>query len=153
MDKMVETAFPEVAEAAGATARPRHANAERLLNGPIGATLWRLSVPNTIGFLVGSGVTVAEMWIVGRLGTSSLAALALGYPMFILMVMVSAGAVGGAMAAAVVRAIGAGHARRAEALVWHALVISLAAGVLFSLVFLIFGPAFYAALGGGHPIL
>ena len=74
---------------------PSNRNVERLLSGPIGATLLRLAAPNTIGFLVGSGVMVAEMWFVGQLGIHSLAGLALGFPMFMLMVMLSAGAMGG----------------------------------------------------------
>ncbi len=54
---------------------PTHRNVERLLTGPIGATLWRLAAPNTIGFLVGNGVAVAELWFVGQLGIHSLAGL------------------------------------------------------------------------------
>jgi putative MATE family efflux protein len=154
MSTIDDTAF------AGSAAQPRPTGAairnrtvERLLKGSIGGTLWRLAAPNTIGFLVASGVTVAEMWYVGQLGTQSLAGLALGFPMFMLMVMLSAGAMGGAMAAAVARAIGAGQPARAEALVWHALVIALVAGGMFSVVYLIIGPAFFAFLGGSGDTL
>ena len=105
---------------------PRHRNVERLLNGSIPGTLARLAAPNVIVFLLGSGVTVAEMWFVGQLGTTALAGLALGYPMFMLMMMLSAGSMGGAMAAAVARAVGAGQTRKAEDLGWHALLLALA---------------------------
>ena len=67
---------------------PTHRNVERLLTGPIGAMLWRLAAPNTIGFLVGSGVTVAEMWFVGQLGIHSPAGLALGLLGFVAAGMV-----------------------------------------------------------------
>ena len=80
---------------------PTHRNVEWLLTGPIGATLWRLAAPNTIGFLVGNGVAVAELWFVGQLGIHSLAGLALGFPMFMLMMMLSAGAEFGTMVPAV----------------------------------------------------
>ncbi|MDP6563476.1 MAG: MATE family efflux transporter [Alphaproteobacteria bacterium] len=130
----------------GAAAPHRHV--ERLLVGPIGGTLWRLSAPNIIGFVVYSGVAVAEMWYVGQLGTRALAGLALGFPMFMLMQMLSAGAVGGAIAAAVARALGAGDRDRAEALAWHALIIALAAGGLFTLIFLALGSPIYGQLGG-----
>ncbi|MFP6749833.1 MAG: MATE family efflux transporter [Alphaproteobacteria bacterium] len=127
---------------------PRHRNVERLLNGSIPGTLARLAAPNVIVFLLGSGVTVAEMWFVGQLGTTALAGLALGYPMFMLMMMLSAGSMGGAMAAAVARAVGAGQTRKAEDLGWHALLLALAGSALFALAYLFFGPAFYAFLGG-----
>ena len=140
------------AQRVASTATPNR-NVERLLTGPIGATLWRLAAPNIAGFLVASGVTVAEIWYVGQLGTQALAGLALGFPMFMLMQMLGAGAIGGAIAAAVARAVGAGDIGRAEALAWHALVIALAAGALFTVLFLIFGPAIYAALGGGGETL
>ncbi len=130
-----------------------HHNVERLLNGSIGGTLWRLAAPNIAGFLISSGITVAEIWYVGQLGIQALAGLALGFPMFMLMQMLGAGAMGGAIAAAVARAVGAGEIRRAEALAWHALVIALVAGGLFTLLFLTLGPAIYAALGGGGETL
>lgn len=136
-----------------ASTLPPHRNVERLLSGPIGATLWRLAAPNTVGFLVSSAVTVAEIWYVGQLGTQALAGLALGFPMFMLMQMLGAGAIGGAIAAAMARAIGAGDDATAEALAWHALVVALVAGTLFTAVFLTFGPAIYGALGGGGETL
>lgn len=131
----------------------RHRNVERLLHGSIPATLARLAAPNTVAFLVSSAVMVAEMWFVGQLGTTALAGLALGYPMFMLLMMLSAGAMGGAMAAAVARAVGAGDIRRAEDLGWHALVIALIAAALFTFLYLAFGPALYALLGGSGETL
>ncbi len=74
---------PEPKRTAGTASK--HRNIERLLTGPIGGTLWRLAAPNTVGFLVSSGVTVAEIWYVGQLGIQALAGLALGFPMFMLM--------------------------------------------------------------------
>lgn len=134
-------------------APPRHSNVDRLLNGPIGGTLLRLAAPNTVGFLVGSGVTVAEMWYVGQLGTTALAGLALGFPMMMLIMMLSAGAMGGAIAAAIARAMGGGNTARAEALAWHGLMIALAASALFAIAYLAFGEAFFQFLGGGGDIL
>lgn len=127
---------------------PVHQNVERLVSGSIGITLARLSAPNTIGFLVGSGVTVAELWYVGQLGTAPLAGLALGFPMFMLMMMLSAGSMGGAIAASVARASGAGNRPKADALAWHAVVIALAASLFFAILYLLLGTAFYQMLGG-----
>ncbi len=68
MSTIVDTASARSPEQQRPTdAPPPNRNVERLLTGPIGVTLWRLAAPNTIGFLVGSGVMVAEMWFVGQL--------------------------------------------------------------------------------------
>ncbi|MCR9213219.1 MAG: MATE family efflux transporter [Proteobacteria bacterium] len=128
--------------------KPVHQNVERLVSGSIGITLARLSAPNTIGFLVGSGVTVAELWYVGQLGTAPLAGLALGFPMFMLMMMLSAGSMGGAIAASVARASGAGDRRKADALAWHGVAIALIASTVLALLYLAFGPEFFYLLGG-----
>lgn len=65
-----------------------------------------------------------------------------------LLQMTSAGAMGGGIASAIARARGAGDEAAARRLVAHALVIALAAGVAFSLVFLALGRPLYALLGG-----
>ncbi|HEY5864251.1 MAG TPA: MATE family efflux transporter [Candidatus Tectomicrobia bacterium] len=72
----------------------------------------------------------------GRLGTIPLAGLALAFPMFMLMNMLGAGAIGGAVAAAIVRTVGASRHDRAQALVVHAAGIALAASSAFMVVFL-----------------
>jgi len=58
------------------------------------------------------------VWYVGQLGTRSLAALAMVFPMFMLMAMMSAGALGGAVASSVARSIGRGAIERGQALIW-----------------------------------
>ncbi len=112
-----------------------------ILTGPIASTLLRMAAPNIIGFLVMSGVTMAEMWYVGQLGTSALAGLALAFPMIMLMQMLSAGSMGGVIAATTARAIGGGQIALANRIVWHAIAVAVAASFLFSVLFLIFGPA------------
>src|SRR5204862_7405669 len=60
----------------------------------------------------------------------------------------SAGGMGGGVASAVARALGAGRRHDANALVMHAVVISVVMGGLFTLGALIWGPAAYRAMGG-----
>jgi putative MATE family efflux protein len=62
--------------------------------------------------------------------------------------MMSAGAMGGGVSAAISRALGASDLVRAHSLVQHALLIGLGAGLLYSAIFLLWGPDFYALLGG-----
>jgi Na+-driven multidrug efflux pump len=65
-----------------------------------------------------------------------------------LMQMISAGAMGGGISSAIARALGAGRRDEADALVLHALVISVALGIFFSVIMLAFGRPIYRALGG-----
>lgn len=119
-----------------------------LLDGPILPLLIRMASPNVLAFLIQSMVSVAEIWYVGRLGTLSLAGLALAYPLLMLMQMLSGGALGGAVASSVARSIGAGRLDRGEALVWHALVLALAGGGFFSALYFSSGHGILELLGG-----
>ena len=124
-----------------------------LLDAPILPTLLRLTFPNLIAMLVTALVAISETAYVGVLGTPSLAAIALVFPMIMLMQMLSAGAMGGAVSSAISRALGAGDAVRAQALALHATVIGATAGLTFSLVFIVFGSPIFQALGGRGLVL
>lgn len=132
---------------------PPNAHLQRLLNGPILPTLLRLSAPNVLAMVMTVLVGIAETYYVGRLGTTPLAAMALVFPFAMLTQMMSAGAMGGGVSAAISRALGASDVPRAQTLLMHALLIGLVAGVLYSTVFLICGPVFYQWLGGQGAVL
>ncbi|MCO4876572.1 MATE family efflux transporter [Paraburkholderia caribensis] len=121
---------------------------EAMLHGPIFKTMMRLAVP-TIGVLVAQTlVNVAETFYVSRLGTEALIGVALVFPVWMLMTMMSAGGIGGGVASAVARATGAGRHEDANALVLHTVVIAVAFGLLFSGLLIGFGSPLYKALGG-----
>lgn len=111
-----------------------------LLEAPIAPTLLRLAAPNVLVMLAQAGVGLIETYFVGKLGTDALAGMALVFPVVMLMQMTSAGAMGGGIASAIARALGAGRRADANTLVFHALVI---AGV-FALIFTV------AVVGGGR---
>ena len=119
-----------------------------LLHGAIVPTLLRLAWPNILVMLAQASTGLIETWWVSRLGTDALAGMALVFPVFMMMQMLSAGAVGGGIASAVARALGAGRRDDADALVLHALVVNLMIGAAFSVLVLAFGRPLYAALGG-----
>jgi putative MATE family efflux protein len=127
--------------------------AQSLLEQPIASTLARLATPNILSMLASTAVGITESWYVGRLGTQALAGLALVFPMFMLMNMLAAGALGGAIAAAVARALGAGQPERAQALTLHAVCIALVASGLFMALFLLGSTSIYAALGASGTVL
>ncbi|MEQ9002124.1 MAG: MATE family efflux transporter [Pseudomonadales bacterium] len=124
----------------------------RLLEAPPLPLLLRMATPNALAFLVQASVSMAEIAFVGRLGTEPLAALALMFPGLMLMQMLSNGAVGGAVASAVARALGAGDRSRAEALVWHALAIAVVAGLGFAVAYFAAGPALLARFGASPAV-
>src|SRR6266481_3069271 len=130
---------------------PRVKNA--LLDGPILRTLLWLAWPNVIALSAGTCVVIAETSYIGRLGVESLAAMALVFPCVILTMTMSGGAMGGGVASAVARAIGAGDIDRASTLAAHALLIGICFGLVFMLGMLIFGPALLELLGGRGNVL
>ena len=119
-----------------------------LLHAPIAPTLARLAAPGIVLALFQTAVSVADTYFVGRLGTESLAGLALVFPMVMLLQMASAGAMGGGVSSAVARALGAGSHDAARELVVHALVIAVGAGLAFTLLLLGLGRGLYGLLGG-----
>jgi Na+-driven multidrug efflux pump len=124
---------------------PAHA---QLLEGPIAPTLLRLGAPNVLLMLAQAAAGLIETWFVGKLGTDALAGMALVFPAVMLMQMMSAGAMGGGIASAIARALGARRGDDANALVFHALVIAVLFGAVFTAVLLVFGRALYARMGG-----
>ena len=124
------------------------ARQQQLLAGPILPTLLRFALPNMAAMLATALAAIAETGFVGSMGVSSLAGMALVFPMVMLQQMLSAGAMGGGVSSAVSRALGAGDTARANALAVHAMWIGLAAGLLSTAAMLAFGPALYALLGG-----
>ena len=122
--------------------------ADPLLTAPILPTLVRFALPNMGAMLATALAAIAETAYVGKLGVASLAGMALAFPMVMLQLMLSGGAMGGGVSSAVSRAFGAGDGTRANALAVHAMWIGLSAGALYTVLMLALGPAMYAALGG-----
>lgn len=124
-----------------------------LLHGPILPTLVRLAVPNVFAMAAATAVGIGETVYVGLLGKTALAAMALVFPLVMLMQMFSAGAMGGGVSSAIARALGAGQPARAQALALHAVCIGLTAGLVFTVLLMVFGPAVFHALGGRGEVL
>lgn len=141
------------AEKARKTIAAGQARAEMLRNGPILSTLARLSLPNLIALCSAAIVSIAETAYVGSLGVASLGGIALAFPIFMLMQMLSAGAMGGTVSGAISRALGAGDTERAQALALAALMIGLVLGLGMTLAVRFAGPFAYALLGGEGAVL
>jgi putative MATE family efflux protein len=124
-----------------------------LLDGPILRTLLWLAWPNVIALSASTCVVIAETSYIGRLGVESLAAMALVFPCVILTMTMSGGAMGGGVASAIARALGAHDVDRASALAAHAMLIAVCFGLTFMLGMLMFGPALLELLGGRGNVL
>src|SRR5262249_26472153 len=101
-----------------------------ILGGPIVPALLKLTAPTLIVLVVQTFVSVAETYFVGFLGTDALAGVALVFPVLMLMTMMSNGGIGGGVASAVARAIGAGRMEDADALILHALILAVVFGLV-----------------------
>ncbi len=158
--------MPRNGETPGETATARHdrtagpastvaldARTRLLLEGPITKTLLRLTAPNTLVMVVQASVGLIETYFIGKLGTDALAGVALVFPVMMLMQMMSAGAMGGGIASAIARALGAGRRADADALSLHALAIGVIFGLGFTLAVLGGGRWLYAAMGGSDASL
>jgi len=126
----------------------REAARAALLTGPVLPTLIKLALPTMLVLVAQTAVNIAEAYYVGFLGTDALAGVALVFPIFMLMIMMSNGGFGSGVSSSVARAIGAGRRQDADALVFHALVLAVIVGALFTLGAILGGPLLYRALGG-----
>lgn len=126
---------------------------DQLLHGPIVPTLLRLALPTVVVLLTTTVLSIVETYFVSSLGTDSIAGASLVIPVLMLMTMMSNGGIGGGVSSAIARARGAGRTLEAERLAYHALVIALALGAMFSLAVIVFGPALYRWLGGSGAAL
>ena len=143
-----------VTTAEAARPSPPAARTRLLLEGPIVSTLLRLSAPNLVVNVVLITVTTSvDAHFIGRLGPAALAGLALVFPLLMLMQQMANATMGSALSSALARAIGAGRREDATALVTHGLIIAIVIAALFSLLFLLAGPAIYAVIAGEGEIL
>src|SRR5690349_20556084 len=146
----IEVAAAETTAGQAAAAARLRSEATRtsLLTAPILPTLLKLALPTVTVLVAQTAVNIAEAYYVGFLGTGALAGAALVFPIFMLMTMMSNGGLGSGVASSVARAIGAERRDDADALLFHAMVLAVIAGALFTLGALVLGPALYRTLGG-----
>ncbi len=126
---------------------------QEFLTHPVMPLLIRMSAPNTVAFFIQSIVVLTEVWFISKLGTSSLAAVALAFPLLMITQTMSGGALGGAITSAIARSMGANDIDKAEKLIWHSIAISIGGAISFLVLFLLFGQELLYLLGGRGLIL
>jgi putative MATE family efflux protein len=124
------------------------AGTKLLLEGPIFVTLLRLAAPNVLNFLAFVGVITFDGFFLGRIGTDALAGASLAFPWIMLVLQSTNSGMGAGVSSAVARALGANKRDRADYLVFHAFLLALALGVIFSTVMLLSAPYLFQLMGG-----
>jgi putative MATE family efflux protein len=98
-------------------------------------------------------VAISEAWFVARLGIDALAGIALVIPFITLMMNMANGGMGGGVASALARALGAGRLADARALVVHALLLGLGCALVFTIFAWTALPVVFRWLGGSGAVL
>ena len=138
------------------TSTPNPAAAARtklLLEGQILPTLLRLAAPNVLNLLAFVGVIVFDGFFLGRIGTNALAGASLAFPFVMLVLQTTNSGMGAGVTSAIARALGAGKRDRADELVFHALLLALVLGVVFSSLMLLTAPFIFGWMGGRDEML
>jgi putative MATE family efflux protein len=124
-----------------------------LLEGPVFSTMLRLAAPNIMNLLAFVGVIVFDGYFLGRISTSALAGASLAFP-FIMMVLHSTNSgMGAGVSSAIARAMGAGQQERVRELVFHAFLIALGLGAIFTSFMWLAGPLIFRWMGGQDDVL
>jgi putative MATE family efflux protein len=121
---------------------------QQLLRGPLVSTLVIMAWPNILVMLAQASTGLIETFWMSRLGVAALTGMAIVFPGYMMMSMLSGGAIGGGISSAIARTLGSGRTHDAESLAVHAIIINAALGILTSAVFLGFGREIYKAMGG-----
>ena len=136
-----------------AAPRAPAARTKLLLAGPIFPTLLRLAAPNVLNLLAFVGVIIFDGFFLGRIGTDALAGASLAFPWVMLVLQTTNSGMGAGVSSAVARALGADKRERADELVFHALLLALALGVIFSALMLLAAPFIFHLMGGRDEML
>lgn len=124
-----------------------------ILDGPVLPILLRLALPTIAVLVAQTMVGIAETYYVSRLGTDALVGASVVFPVWMLMTMMSAGGLGGGVASAVARALGAGRDRDADDHVLHAIALAVFVGLCFTLGMWLCAPGLFASLGAENGAL
>ena len=124
----------------------------RLINGPIGKTLFRMANPMVWGMFAVISLNLVDTFFVARLGTDELAAVTFTFPFVIVLMNLAIGLSVGT-GSVVSRAIGRGDCEQVRRLTTDSLIISLAIMFCFTVVGFLAGSSVFKLLGATKAII
>jgi putative MATE family efflux protein len=119
----------------------------RLLEAPVLPTLLRLAAPNALVMVTQAAIGLIEIYFIAMLGIDALAGVSQVFPVFSLFTAISQGSVGGGFVSAIARTLGKGRPEQAAEFAWYAVYLAVPLGILTTLLTVLCGPFFYAAMG------
>ena len=117
-----------------------------LTTDPIPQLIWRIALPMSVGMFFNTMFNVMDTLCAGWLGTESLAALSLSFPLYFVVFAIGSGISQGTTAL-LANALGAGKAMEARRVFAQSLLFVTAAGVLISIVGWLVAPRLFRLLG------
>jgi putative MATE family efflux protein len=124
-----------------------------LLTAPVLPTLLRLSAPNLAEAAARITFLSADAAFVSWLGSSALAAVALAFPLLLIIQTFTASGFGAGVSASVGQALGAGDQTKACRLANSALVLALVASFVTTTALLSLAPSLYRVMGARGDVL
>ncbi len=124
-----------------------------LLEGPVFSTMLRLAAPNVMNLLAFVGVIIFDGYFLGRISTNALAGASLAFPFIMLVLHSTNSGMGAGVSSAIARAVGAGQQERVRELVFHAFLIALGLGAIFTSLMWLAGPLVFRWMGGQDEVL
>ena len=117
-----------------------------LTNDPIPQLIKRLAVPASVGFFFNTMYNVVDTYFAGLLSVDALAALSVSFPVFFILIAVSAGISQGATAL-VSNALGADDLEGARDMATQSVIFSLSMGVILMIAGFLSFPFLFGLLG------
>jgi len=141
-----------VTESAAARLGPRLAPLPLLAQHPLRAIV-SLAAPTTAVMLMAAISNVLHTYFVSRLGDDAIAAVALVFPIALILMTVISGGMGAGVASGIARALGAGRTADACVVAEHALAITILLSIAGTIATELGGGALFRAMGGRGLVL
>ena len=117
-----------------------------LTTDPIPQLIWRIALPMSVGMFFNTMFNVMDTLCAGWLGTESLAALSLSFPLYFVVFAIGSGISQGTTAL-LANALGAGHVAEARRVFAQSLLFVTVAGLLLSIMGWLAAPWLFRLLG------
>ncbi|MBN1882819.1 MAG: MATE family efflux transporter [Deltaproteobacteria bacterium] len=123
-----------------------------LTEGPVGKTLWNLTLPMIAGFFSMIAFNLVDTIFVAQLGTDPLAAMSFTFPVIFFLAGMMVG-LGTGTASVISRAVGAGDADRARRLTTDAILLGFVWAIVISVLGLLTIDPLFSLMGASPPII